>query len=350
MSSPHRNRIRLDSIVFDAGTQIRAAIDLKVVHEYAEAMTDGAIFPPVIVFADGACRSDGSIYYYMADGFHRGMAAQRIKLLDIDADVRAGTKEDALWFAMGALGEAGRLGLRAKSVDKRHAIELALVTWPSKPATQIADQVGCGHSWVSELRSKMQSSGTGTLPETIVRKNGRSYPASKQHPKTSDIQRLIEGGRSNTEISTSLQVSPSTVSQVRRAMGRGVGPDKTKAAVAERRVRMRDLAAAGNSSAQIASMLGVSVKNCRAILRQEGIAVPADRTVGKLRRHSADRIVSTMVMDAENLTAHVGLIDFAALDESKLSEWISSLNASRRALDSFIRHLQKEQKKHVQAA
>ena len=46
-------RVRLDSVAFDAGTQIRAAIDTQVVSDYAEAMTGGATFPPIVLFHDG---------------------------------------------------------------------------------------------------------------------------------------------------------------------------------------------------------------------------------------------------------------------------------------------------------
>lgn len=52
-------RIRLEHIAFDAGTQIREAISEQVVTDYAERMADGVEFPPVVLFADGCCRTDG---------------------------------------------------------------------------------------------------------------------------------------------------------------------------------------------------------------------------------------------------------------------------------------------------
>lgn len=59
--------VALDLIQFDAGTQIRAAINEAVVGEYAELMQADTKFPPVVLFHDGNA-------YYMADGFHRAMA------------------------------------------------------------------------------------------------------------------------------------------------------------------------------------------------------------------------------------------------------------------------------------
>ena len=67
------DRIALDAIRLDGGTQPRARINEKVVAAYAAAMKAGAQFPPVTVFLDGADR-------WLADGFHRIHAARRAGL------------------------------------------------------------------------------------------------------------------------------------------------------------------------------------------------------------------------------------------------------------------------------
>jgi hypothetical protein len=51
-------------------TQARERLDRQVVADYAEAMTEGATFPPVVLFFDG---DEG---FYIGDGFHRIHAAQ----------------------------------------------------------------------------------------------------------------------------------------------------------------------------------------------------------------------------------------------------------------------------------
>ena len=92
--SEARNTVRLDEIKIEDGAQIREFINWHAVNEYAERMSAGDTFPPVVVFHDGT-------HYFMGDGFHRaraGLCARHTIL----ADVRKGTKEDAIWFALGA--------------------------------------------------------------------------------------------------------------------------------------------------------------------------------------------------------------------------------------------------------
>lgn len=52
------------------------------------AKAAGVVFPP-IVFFDGAD-------YWLADGFHRLIAAEELGLTEFDADVREGTRRDPL--------------------------------------------------------------------------------------------------------------------------------------------------------------------------------------------------------------------------------------------------------------
>ncbi len=61
--------------------------------------------------------------------------------------------------------------------DKRHAILLAVKAWRDRPAGEIADQIGCSRSWVSEVRAE-QDSATGNLSR-VTGKDGKSYPATR---------------------------------------------------------------------------------------------------------------------------------------------------------------------------
>ena len=112
---------------------------------------------------------------------------------------------------------------------------------------------------------------------------------------------------------------------------------------------MREMAVAGYTSRQIADDVGVTLEGCRSILKEEGIDVPADKAVGKSRRHDSNRIVGQMALEAESIPAAVNLIDFAELDPDRLGEWIDSLVTARKSLDGFIRKLIKEQQKHEAA-
>ena len=70
-------------LVMDPATQSRARLSDEVIAEYAEAMRAGATFPPVTAFgADGEA--------YLADGWHRVLAARESGVDEIEVDLRAG--------------------------------------------------------------------------------------------------------------------------------------------------------------------------------------------------------------------------------------------------------------------
>lgn len=335
--------VPIKDIRIDGGTQVRAAISENVVAEYADRMLAGDVFPSVMLFHDG---ND----YYVADGFHRVLAAKRNGLIDIPADVTAGTKADALWHALGANRKNGQ---RLTERDVKHAIELALAIWPDRSGKQLSEQIGCSQRYVASIREHVRA--TANLPDRVKGKDGKSYPAARPKepvaidPKREAIAALINEGRSSRAICAELGVRGEIVAEIRRELG-VAKPDTSRDAVRQRRERMREMAASGHSSRQIAAAVGMSELGCKATMRDVGIDVPADRAIGKSNRHDSTRIIEHIVMDAENLTADVGLIDFAALDAARFEEWVTSLTTSKRALDAFIRQLVKEKQKHVQAA
>ena len=123
----------------------------------------------------------------------------------------------------------------------------------------------------------------------------------------------------------------------------GSGPKfKSREAVAARVARIRELAESGATSGQIAADVGLSEESVKANVKQHGIDVPADRIVGGTHRHDANRIVSHIVMDAENLTSDTRLINFSDLDPASVPAWIESLTKSRKALTQFIGRLERE--------
>jgi hypothetical protein len=106
----------LSFIRCDGGTQPREAINDAVVSEYAERLVDGDEFPPVTVFYDG---SD----YWLADGFHRVAAHDEAGRGQIEADIRSGTRLDAVLHAAGANRDHG---LRRTNADKRRAVLMVI--------------------------------------------------------------------------------------------------------------------------------------------------------------------------------------------------------------------------------
>lgn len=45
-------QLKLEQITIDAGTQTRVTLNEETINDYAEAMTEGAKFPDVVVFAN----------------------------------------------------------------------------------------------------------------------------------------------------------------------------------------------------------------------------------------------------------------------------------------------------------
>lgn len=142
--------IALAQLRVDGGTQPRAEIDPFVVDEYAEAMRNGAKFPPVSVFYDGAL-------YWLADGFHRASAARKLNLSTIEADVRQGTRRDAVLFSAGANAHHG---LRRTNGDKRRAVEMLLrdAEWSQWSDREVARRCGVSHDMVNRLRKELSLS------------------------------------------------------------------------------------------------------------------------------------------------------------------------------------------------
>lgn len=168
------------SIRVDGGTQSRASLYQNVVDDYASAIGDGAAFPAVVLFYDGKD-------HWLADGFHRYHAHVKLGLAEIDADVRQGTRRDAILYSVGANESHG---LRRTNEDKRRAV-LTLLNdgeWVRWSDNEIARQCGVSQPFVSKLRpvvtnnvisertfttkhgtvSTMMTAGIGKVPELIL--------------------------------------------------------------------------------------------------------------------------------------------------------------------------------------
>lgn len=170
--------ITLSDIRFDGGTQSRASISEQVVADYADAMKAGDIFPPVVVFYDGA-------EYWLADGFHRYQAYVRAKIASVPADVRQGTQRDAILFSVGANASHG---LRRTNDDKRRAV-LTLLNdkeWAKWSDREIARHCAVDHKTVAGLRPKV----TGEIPSE------RSY--TTKHGTQAVMETAKIGGQSKS--------------------------------------------------------------------------------------------------------------------------------------------------------
>jgi len=135
------------TIIKDGGAQMRVEMSESIIEEYAEAMVAGDVFPPIIVFFDGA-------NHWLGDGFHRTEAAKRLGRESITADVRQGTQRDALLFGVGS---NAKHGLRRTQADKRKAVETLLADeeWSKWSDRKLAKSAGCDHKTVGKIRQEL---------------------------------------------------------------------------------------------------------------------------------------------------------------------------------------------------
>ena len=184
----------------DLSLQTRAGTDVDTINNYAEAMADGASFPDVTVFTDGT-------HYWLADGFHRVMAAKQNGKASISADVRKGTADDAVVFGGTANNKQGKRPTRA---DVQHFLSMV---WERREAVfggtptggNLAERCGVsratGERFVMERLKEMpkapaRPTASKTQPKMparpthLVGANGREYPVrpTPAAPKKAEAQ------------------------------------------------------------------------------------------------------------------------------------------------------------------
>lgn len=172
INTSEKTMVIVDQIKIDGGTQMRAGLDDATVREYADAMADGGwgSFPPVVLYHDGTD-------YWLADGFHR-MAAYRglVAIGDtlIPADVRVGTRRDAILHAAGANANHG---LRRTKADKRRAVETLLrdKEWGKWSDREIGRQCDVDHKTVGVIRQQLSGEIPQIEPERTVQRGGQVY-------------------------------------------------------------------------------------------------------------------------------------------------------------------------------
>lgn len=224
-------KIKIEEL--DLSLQTRAGTDAETIDNYAEAMADGAQFPEVTVFTDG-------MHYWLADGFHRVMAAKQNGRTVIAADVRKGTEDDAVVFGGTANNKQGKRPTRA---DVQHFLQMV---WERREAIfggtptggNLAERCGVskqtGNRFVQEklaampvapARSTMPmaqlkmperggSEGGSTSPKSqlptrptqLIGANGKMYPVRPSMPtRPSKPAHVVPVDRYGTEIPVEIQ-------------------------------------------------------------------------------------------------------------------------------------------------
>lgn len=168
------------------GAQARNAINEATVVAYAEHIESGGIFPPIVIFFD-------SKNYWLADGWHRLLAHERIGCLEILEDVRVGGERDAKKYSLGANDAHG---LPRTNADKRNAVSIALADkeWANLSTREIAALCKVSNALVSEMQR-------GITPEKKTAKNNTRAKQSVLAVNTSQDKPLIAKEEKNQGIS-----------------------------------------------------------------------------------------------------------------------------------------------------
>jgi len=167
VGSSEDHGLSLDVIQIDGGTQSRATLNQHVVDDYAEAIKAGATFPPIVVFYDGK-------KHWLADGFHRFHAYQKAGKAKVAADIRQGTRRDAILHSVGANETHG---LRRTRDDKRRAVMTLLndAEWAAKPERWIATTANVSHTYVQKIRAEHLATLPDRPAEVEVERGGTVY-------------------------------------------------------------------------------------------------------------------------------------------------------------------------------
>ena len=189
-------KIKIEEL--DLSLQTRAGTDAETIDNYAEAMADGAQFPEVTVFTDGT-------HYWLADGFHRVMAAKQNGRTVIAADVRKGTEDDAVVFGGTANNKQGKRPTRA---DVQHFLQMV---WERREAIfggtptggNLAEKCGVSIATGKNFVNRQLANLASTTPPTPV-----SSPANVWQVKMPEMGGSDGGSTANVGQLPSMPTRP----------------------------------------------------------------------------------------------------------------------------------------------
>lgn len=186
--------MKLSQIKLDSGLQMRANMNQHVVDDYCDALLAGSEFPPIVLFHDGA-------EYHLADGWTRYFAHKKAGLEIIQADVREGTRRDAIEYALSANATNGQC---RTPDDKRKAVMTVMddFEWSERSDREIARMCAVSHVFVSKLRKAADKQ-----PDTIKSiQNGKEVPMRSLKKELEDaLKAPSQNHEKVNELSTTIQ-------------------------------------------------------------------------------------------------------------------------------------------------
>ena len=172
--------IEITKITTDDEIQQRVEMADWKIREYYESMKRGDSFPAIVVFFDGET-------YWLADGFHRVAAARKIEKLTFEAEIKNGSKRDAIFYAL-ASNKSHGLNRNRKDIKKAILTILSDAEWSQMSNVAIANHIGCSEGTVRYWKRKM-------MTETIEIERPKNYdgPPSEFFGKMFGLYKEREG-------------------------------------------------------------------------------------------------------------------------------------------------------------
>lgn len=128
-------KVALQEITVDPTVHIRQKLDAETIERYMEVLDE---LPPVVLY-----KLDGELI--MADGFHREAAAERLGRSKVEAEIRQGTRDEALEYAVRANVSHGKA---LSSEEYREAVRRLRRLHPNWGYGQIAKMLNRSESFV----------------------------------------------------------------------------------------------------------------------------------------------------------------------------------------------------------
>jgi hypothetical protein len=144
--------LAMRQIRVDHGLQARVETKAENVLDYFNAMEAYKAsgirfgFPPIVVYFDGKT-------YWLADGFHRFKAWEKAGGISISAEIREGTKQEAILFSVSA---NLKMGFRPNIEDRKKAVQMLLEhkEYRDLTDTEIGRRCGTQIATVRAIREK----------------------------------------------------------------------------------------------------------------------------------------------------------------------------------------------------
>lgn len=339
------NTITLTEITIDGGTQMRADLNEGTVAEYADAMSNGAEFPLIVVFHDGA-------KYWLADGFHRFFAARQANLDALPADIRQGTRRDAILYAACANTSHG---LRRTNADKRKAVMALLEDeeWSRLSDNDIAQRCGVTHPFVGKLRASLVTvTSDSRVSRTVTTKHGTEATmntsnigksGATQESRSDDIRPLAEAGKTAKEIGEELGIADSWVREIAKKHGiEIINPQAAAAAALVENVKA--LAGEGLTRKEVAERAKIHPDAVSRLCKRHGIKLLTS-TKKNMLVAKGRKIIDSAVSGIANAAAAITDLDpsYDGISADEAARMSVSLRKSLKTMKRVVARLGKIQ-------